>query len=305
MLRPLCVYKTPCGQEKVSSTTTIPYCTVLYCTLSCDYTRPNQLDCLQDSVQDAANFNYSPSIRATAQKCLLHSLDEDPTSVLPAQAVIELSEDIENIPLDPDTDTQSTEETPQEEEQEELPTSTSASTDQPNPESQQGSEVLNIAPREDEDEQPAADGADSDSDPIPISSTAADSSSKLSSINVAPAVAHAESAVAKIYQQQQQHTQDKLLDSAMDMRPVQTTDQAETPETVSNETVSDAAMSAASHAVASNGVQERGVRTAAAAAAAALAPEVDDVMWPALMRQEAEGGVLLIQALKRSLQSGR
>ena len=243
-------------------------------------------------------------MRATAQKCLLHSLDEDPTSVLPAQAVIELSEDIENVPLDPDTDTQSTEETPRDEE-EELPTSTSASTDQHNPALQQSSEVLDIAPREDEDEQPAADGADSDSDPIPISSTAADSSSKLSSINVAPAVAHAESAVAKTYQQQQQHTQDKLLDSAMDMRPVQITHQAETPETVSNGTVSDAATSAASHAVASNGVQERGVRTAAAAAAAALAPEVDDVMWPALMRQEAEGGVLLIQALKRSLQSGR
>ena len=242
-------------------------------------------------------------MRATAQKCLLHSLEEDPTSVLPAQAVIELSEDIENVPFDPDTDTQATEETPQDEE-EELPTSTSASTDSPNLELQQGSEVLDIAPRE--DEQPAADGADSDLDPIPISSTAADSSSKLSSINVAPAVAHAESAVAKTYQQQQQqHTQDKLLDSAMDMRPVQITDQAETPETVSNGTVSDAATSAASHAVASNGVQERGVRTAAAAAAAALAPEVDDVMWPALMRQEAEGGVLLIQALKRSLQSGR
>ncbi len=92
----------------------------------------------------------------------------------------------------------------------------------------------------------------------------------------------------------------------MDIQPGQNNEDAQTqkPETVSDGTVSDAATLAASHAVATNGVQEKGVRTAAAAAAAALAPEVDDVMWPALMRQEAEGGVLLIEALKRSLQSG-
>ena len=85
----------------------------------------------------------------------------------------------------------------------------------------------------------------------------------------------------------------------MDIQPGTTGSPTEKPETVS-----DAAMLAASHAAVIHGVQEKGVRTAAAAAAAALAPEVDDVLWPALMRQEAEGGVLLIEALKRSLQSG-
>ena len=90
----------------------------------------------------------------------------------------------------------------------------------------------------------------------------------------------------------------------MEIRPARSGDLADQPETIPDGTVSDAATLAASHAVTANGVSEKGVRTAAAAAAAALAPEVDDVMWPALMRQEAEGGVLLIQALKRSLKSG-
>ena len=252
----------------------------------------------QDSVQDAANFNYNPRSRATAQKCLLHTLDEDPTSVLPAQAVIELSEDLENAAKD---DTPVHRQQPGEEE--ELPTSTPASADQPNPGLglPQDSGISEIEPQ-DSDEQATANGVDTDIGPIPVSLNAAVTSPPMSPVQVAPAVAHPESIAAKAYQQ---HTQGELLDSAMDIRPGQDDDQAEKPETVINGTVSDAAMLAAGHAVATNGVQEKGVRTAAAAAAAALAPEVDDVMWPALMRQEAEGGVLLIEALKRSLQSGR
>lgn len=229
--------------------------------------------------------------------------------MLPAQAIIELSEDIENTAEEgshAQTDGQ------QQEEEEELPTSTpAAAADHPNRSlgPPQNSDISEIEPQisddadADTDLDQQANGSTSDSDPIPVSSTAAVTSPPMSPLHVAPAIAHPESLAAESYQQQ---SQDQLLDSAMDIQPGQDNGDAQTqkPETVSDGTVSDAATLAASHAVATNGVQEKGVRTAAAAAAAALAPEVDDVMWPALMRQEAEGGVLLIEALKRSLQSG-
>ncbi|DBA73285.1 hypothetical protein WJX77_003623 [Trebouxia sp. C0004] len=271
---------------------------------------------LQESVQDAANFNYNPSSRATAQKCLLHALDEDPTSVLPAQAIIELSEDMETTA---EEGSHAQMHGQQQEEEEELPTSTpavaaAAASDHPNRSlgPPQTSDISEIEPQDSDDDADAdadtdlnqqAIGSASGSDPIPVSSTAAVTSTPTWPVPVAPAIAHPESIAAKSYQQQ---SQDQLLDSAMDIRPGQNNEDAQTqkPKTVSGGTVSDAASLAASHAVATNGVQEKGVRTAAAAAAAALAPEVDDVMWPALMRQEAEGGVLLIEALKRSLQSG-
>lgn len=269
------------------------------------------LTVLQESVQDAANFNYNPSSRATAQKCLLHTLGEDPTSVLPAQAIIELSEDIENTA---EEGSHAQMHGQQQEEEEELPTSTSAAAADHTNRSlgpPQNSDISEIEPQNSEDDDTdantdldqQANGSVSDSDPIPVSSAAAVTSPPMSPVHVAPAIAHPESLAAKSYQQP---SQGQLLDSAMDIRPGQNNGDAQTqkPETVSDGTVSDAATLAASHAVATHGVQEKGVRTAAAAAAAALAPEVDDVMWPALMRQEAEGGVLLIEALKRSLQSG-
>jgi len=231
--------------------------------------------------------------------------------VLPAQAIIELSEDIEHTA---EEGSHAQTHGQQQEEEEELPTSTPAAADHPNRSlgPPQSSDISEIEPQNSDNDDDAdadtdfdqqANGSTSDSDPIPVSSTAAVTSLPMSPVHVAPAIAHPESLAAKSYQQQ---SQDQLLDSAMDIRPGQNNVDAQTqkPETVSDGTVSDAATLAASHAVATNGVQEKGVRTAAAAAAAALAPEVDDVMWPALMRQEAEGGVLLIEALKRSLQSG-
>lgn len=244
---------------------------------------------LQDSVQDAASFNHNSSSRATAQKCLLHSRDEDPTSVLPAQAVAELSEEVEKAGEnngDPDSD--------------ELPTSTPASTDHPSLELPQNS-TSEIEPQVNNDDATgAASSSETDPDHIPLSSTAAVASPP-SSANVVPSIAHPES-IAATEQHQHRQAQQELLDSAMDIQTDTRNNHAEKPET--GGTVSDAATLAASHAVIIGGVQEKGVRTAAAAAAAALAPEVDDIMWPALMRQEAEGGVLLIEALKRSLQSG-
>ncbi len=230
--------------------------------------------------------------------------------MLPAQAIIELSEDIENTA---EEGSHAHVHGQQQEEEEELPTSTpaaAAAADHPSRSlgPPQSSDISEIEPQSSDDDADAdvdqqASGAVPDSDPIPVSSTAAVTSSPTSPVHVAPAIAHPESIAAKSYQQQ---SQDQLLDSAMDIQPGQNNEDAQTqkPETVSDGTVSDAATLAASHAVATNGVQEKGVRTAAAAAAAALAPEVDDVMWPALMRQEAEGGVLLVEALKRSLQSG-
>jgi len=231
--------------------------------------------------------------------------------VLPAQAIIELSEDIETTA---EEGSHAQTHGQQQEEEEELPTSTSAAAAEGHPNRSlgppQNSDISEIEPQNSDDDADAdtdldqqANGAASDSDPIPVSSTAAVTSPPMSPVHVAPAIAHPESLAAKSYQQQ---SQDQLLDSAMDIQPGQNNGDAQTqkPETVIDGTVSDAAALAASHAVATNGVQEKGVRTAAAAAAAALAPEVDDVMWPALMRQEAEGGVLLIEALKRSLQSG-
>ena len=255
---------------------------------------------LQDSVQDAASFNHNSSSRATAQKCLLNTLDEDPTSVLPAQAVIELSDEIEHSaehngkPTAPDSD--------------ELPTSTPASHDRFKVDSSRTTSSSSSSSSTNSEIELQASDAESgqvkrssDSDPIPLSSAAAVVSPPMSPLHVAPTVAHPESIAVRA---QHHQAQNQLLDSAMDIQPGTRDSQAERPETVSTGTVSDAAMLAASHAAVSNGVQEKGVRTAAAAAAAALAPEVDDVMWPALMRQEAEGGVLLIEALKRSLQSG-
>ena len=230
--------------------------------------------------------------------------------MLPAQAIIQLSEDMENTA---EEGSHAQMHGQQQEEEEELPTSTpaAAAADHTNRSlgPPQNSDISEIEPQNCDDDDADADldqqanGAASDSDPIPVSSTAAVTSPPMSPVHVAPAIAHPESLAAKSYQQQ---PQDQLLDSAMDIRPGQNNEDAQTqkPETVSDGTVSDAATLAASHAVATNGVQEKGVRTAAAAAAAALAPEIDDVMWPALMRQEAEGGVLLIEALKRSLQSG-
>ncbi len=232
--------------------------------------------------------------------------------MLPAQAIIELSEDIENTA---EEGNHAQTHGQQQEEEEELPNSRpgAAAADHPNRSlgPPQNSGISEIQPQNSDDDDADADtdldqqanGSTSDSDPIPVSSSAAVTSPPISPVHVAPAIAHPESLAAKAYQQQ---SQDQLLDSAMDIRPGQSNGDTQTrkPETVSDGTVSDAATLAASHAVATNGVQEKGVRTAAAAAAAALAPEVDDVMWPALMRQEAEGGVLLIEALKRSLQSG-
>lgn len=245
---------------------------------------------LQDSVQDAASFNHNSSSRATAQKCLLHSRDEDPTSVLPAQAVVELSEEVEKAGEsngDPDSD--------------ELPTSTPASTDHPSLNLPQNSSTSEIEPQVDDDDAAgAASSSETDPDHIPLSSTAAVASPP-SPVHVAPSIAHPES-IAATEQHQHRQAQHELLDSAMDIQPDTRDSQSEKPDT--GGTVSDAATLAASHAVIIGGVQDKGVRTAAAAAAAALAPEVDDIMWPALMRQEAEGGVLLIEALKRSLQSG-
>ena len=47
-------------------------------------------------MQKAAEFNYSSVMRAAAQKCLLPTAGEEaPMSPLPAQAVLELSEDQE------------------------------------------------------------------------------------------------------------------------------------------------------------------------------------------------------------------
>ena len=241
-------------------------------------------------MQDAASFNHNSSSRATAQKCLLHTQDEDPTSVLPAKAVIELSEEIERAGDDNGQ--------PAAGDSDELPTSTPASNEQPNLDLPPAS-TSEIEPQIDDDDAAQAGGTP-DSDPIPLSSTAAVASPP-SPVHVAPAIAHPES-VAATTQHQQQQTQHELLDSAMDIQPGTRDSQTDKPDT--DGTVSDAATLAASHAVVIDGVQEKGVRTAAAAAAAALAPEVDDIMWPALMRQEAEGGVLLIDALKRSLQSG-
>ncbi len=228
--------------------------------------------------------------------------------MLPAQAIIELSEDIENTA---EEGSHAHTHGQQQEEEEELPTSTPAAAAAANRSlgPPHNSDISEIEPQNsDEDDADTnldlqANGLTSDSDPIPVSSTAAVTSTPMSPVHVAPAIAHPESLAAKSYQQR---SQDQLLDSAMDIRPGPNNGDAQTqkPETISDGTVSDAATLAASHAVATNGVQEKGVRTAAAAAAAALAPEVDDVMWPALMRQEAEGGVLLIEALKRSLQSG-
>lgn len=236
-------------------------------------------------MQDAASFNHNSSSRATAQKCLLHTRDEDPTSVLPAQAVVELSEEVEKAGEskgDPDSD--------------ELPTSTPASTDHPSLELPQHSSTSEIEPQVNGDDATGA-ASSSETDHIPLSSTAAVASPP-SPVHVAPSIAHPES-IAATEQHQHRQAQHELLDSAMDIQPDTRNSQADT-----TGTVSDAATLAASHAVILGGVQEKGVRTAAAAAAAALAPEVDDIMWPALMRQEAEGGVLLIEALKRSLQSG-
>ncbi|KAL3134912.1 hypothetical protein ABBQ32_007876 [Trebouxia sp. C0010 RCD-2024] len=249
---------------------------------------------LQDSVQDAASFNHNSSIRATAQKCLLHTQDDDPTSVIPAKAVIELSEEVEQAGEDQAQPVASA--------SNELPTSTPASSDYPNLELPQGSSTSEIEPEIDDAEAAQAGNTpDSEDDPIPLSSTAAVVPPPVSDVQVAPAEAHPESTATTTQHQQVQH---ELLDSAMDIQPGTRDSQAEKPGTANDGTVSDAAMLAASRAVAIGGVQEKGVRTAAAAAAAALAPEVDDIMWPALMRQEAEGGVLLIEALKRSLQSG-
>ena len=290
---------------------------------------------LQDSVQDAASFNYDPSSRAQAQKCLLHSFDEDPTSVLPAQAVIELSEGVQQDPMQSGMDAQPLRQTQHKEaalevdvadhqrdrsheQQDELPTSTTASVDQPREElSQSGQDHGDSDHSLSAHDDPQLAARDSATESIPMSSSAAAMASPpdtpvaltatavadadSASAAVAPAVAHPESRAAKTHNQQPQK---ELLDSAMDIRPAESDYIADRPETIEDGTVSDAATLAASHAVAANGVQERGVRTAAAAAAAALAPEVDAVMWPALMRQEAEGGVLLIEALKRSLQSG-
>lgn len=244
---------------------------------------------LQDSVQDAASFNHNSSSRATAQKCLLHTRDEDPTSVLPAQAVIELSDEIEHAGEDKGQ--------PDARDSDELPTSTPASTDHPTLDWPQSSSIepqVNPAAR-------AEAASSSETDPIPLSSAAAIALPP-SPVHLAPAIAHPES-IAATEQHQRQQAQHELLDSAMDIQPGTQDSQAEKHTTEG--TVSDAATLAASHAVIIDGVQEKGVRTAAAAAAAALAPEVDDIMWPALMRQEAEGGVLLVEALKRSLQSGK
>ena len=235
-------------------------------------------------MQDAASFNHNSSSRATAQKCLLHTCDEDPTSVLPAQAVIELSDEIAHA---------GDKGQPEVRDSHELPTSTPASTDQPTLNLPQDSSTSEIEPQVDHDDAV-------ETDPIPLSSAAAVASPP-SPVHVAPAIAHPES-IAATEQHQRQQAQHELLDSAMDIQPGIRDSQAEKPDTEG--TVSDAATLAASHAVIIDGVPEKGVRTAAAAAAAALAPEVDDIMWPALMRQEAEGGVLLVEALKRSLQSG-
>lgn len=249
---------------------------------------------LQDSVQDAASFNHNSSIRATAQKCLLHTQQEDPTSVIPAKAVIELSEEVEQAGED--------QAQPVANDSDELPTSTPASSDHPNLELPQGSSTSEIEPQVDDAEAAqAGNTSDSEDDPIPLSSTAAVVPPPVPVAQVATAEAHPELTAATAQHQQVQH---ELLDSAMDILPGTRGSQAEKPGTANDGTVSDAAMLAASHAVVIDGVQEKGVRTAAAAAAAALAPELDDIMWPALMRQEAEGGVLLIEALKRSLQSG-
>ena len=244
-------------------------------------------------MQDAASFNHNSSSRATAQKCLLHTRDEDPTSVLPAQAVIELADEIAHAGEDKGQ--------PEARDSDELPTSTPVSTDHPTLELPQDSSTSEIEPQVNNDDAArAAAASSSETDPIPLSSAAAVASPP-SPVYVAPAIAHPES-IAATEQHQRQQAQRELLDSAMDIQPGTRDSQAEKPDTEG--TVSDAATLAASHAVIIDGVQEKGVRTAAAAAAAALAPEVDDIMWPALMRQEAEGGVLLVEALKRSLQTG-
>ena len=148
--------------------------------------------------------------------------------------------------------------------------------------------------------EPQLPDTDSSADQIPVSSSSA-VLSPTSPVAVAPLVAHPDSAAAHMHDQQ---TDTGLLDSALDMPTQPGASQIHHTAEGSHGTVSDAAMLASSHAVEGLHTQEKGVRTAAAAAAAALAPEVDDVMWPALMRQEAEGGVLLIEALKRSIQSG-
>ena len=243
-------------------------------------------------MQGAASFNHNSSSRATAQKCLLHTRDEDSSSVLPAQAVIELSDDIEHAGEEKGQLDAS--------DSDELPTSTPASTDRPTLDVPQSSSTSEIAPQVNHDDAVRASG--SDTDPVPLSSAAAVVSPP-SPVHVSPAVAHPES-IAVTEQHQRQQAQQELLDSAMDIQPESQDNQPEKPESDTEGTVSDAATLAASHAVVFDDVQEKGVRTAAAAAAAALAPEMDDIMWPALMRQEAEGGVLLVEALKRSLQSG-
>lgn len=235
-------------------------------------------------MQDAAEFNHSATSRAAAQKCLLPSVKEDTTSPLPTQAILELSEDRQNSTAEahqtaPDP--------------EELPASTTASvvgdTNAPSSIESDKNEL--------QDPQSAVTAAhgESDADQIPLSSTSV-VLSPTSPPAVAPQIAHPDSAASQ--------TDANILDSAMDMPVGQNPSQLHSTAGANQGAVSDAAMLASSHAVNGMETHEKGVRTAAAAAAAALAPEVDDVMWPALMRQEAEGGILLIEALKRSIQSG-
>lgn len=241
-------------------------------------------------MQDAADFNHNPSSRAAAQKCLLPSAEEDTTSPLPTQAVLELSEDHQHNTAEPQQSAS---------DPEELPASTSASVagDEMGP--PQASGVSEIEPRDPHDHA-TADQSDPDTDQIPVSSSSA-VLSPMSPHAVAPQIAHPDSVAAQMHNAQ---TDTEILDSAMDMPVGQEPSQLHPSTGANHGAVSDAAMLASSHAVDKMQTQERGVRTAAAAAAAALAPEVDDVMWPALMRQEAEGGILLIEALKRSVQSG-
>ena len=239
-------------------------------------------------MQDAAEFNHNPSSRAAAQKCLLPPADEETTSPLPTQAVLELAEDQQQHGAEAQQSAQ---------DPEALPASTPASNvgDDVDPQQQSGGSETGS---QDPHEQQAEEDADTDADQIPVSS----SSAILSPMPpLAPQVAHPDSAAAQTHAHQ---TDAEILDSAMDMPIGQSTSHLHPTANANHGAVSDAAMLASSHAVNELQNQEKGVRTAAAAAAAALAPEVDDVMWPALMRQEAEGGILLIEALKRSVQSG-
>ena len=119
-------------------------------------------------MQAAASFNHNSSSRATAQKCLLHSLDEDPTSVLPAKAVIELSEDIEHSAGDD-------EDKPGARDADELPTSTPACHDQSNLNPSQSSSTNSEFETQssDNDATQAGPSSDTEPDPIPLSSAAA------------------------------------------------------------------------------------------------------------------------------------